>query len=304
MTRHLLPAEVLSQIFEETHNLYDLCSASLASSAFRHEAQRILFRNPRRMVIGHDVLPRSKFLDAIITSPNRLAPAVQSFELEIHLWHLSLRRHKVSMFEKLHHALLLMVNLKTLAIWAPSTDEPSRDPSGPLPHILRDCTFQLASFLWGHAAGDELLLIREFLPTQRRLTALSFPHLISEDDELIDSASALNLSLESLRCPSSLVSALLRRADKQKPSTKFLRWTFGSDKSVGTEYDHRLSKVLLLHSDIDPIGRMGDGPLVRLASSFANVTLLSMHTTWLNAPYMMKVTAILCFRRLEREYSP
>lgn len=150
-----------------------LCSLALCCRAFRDEAQRKLFRHP----IASWIFPHLQYLHAIISSPTRLAPWVQSC-LMVESWpmdpsHIEAERHIAAT------ALRYMHNLTSLEIECPACVNIA---------ALMECTFQLDELIWGSQITTEEIppLLFAFLgrqSTMRRLTM--YGHLLEDVNRIM-----------------------------------------------------------------------------------------------------------------------
>lgn len=77
-----IPLEIVTRILDET-SLESikptLCAVALASRTFRVEAQRALFFDPGFLHIGDPDQHHNRFIDAILSSPDRLVLLVRTY---------------------------------------------------------------------------------------------------------------------------------------------------------------------------------------------------------------------------------
>ncbi|KAF5315510.1 hypothetical protein D9619_007575 [Psilocybe cf. subviscida] len=107
MSSPLLPLEMFLYIVRQVTCDRTLCALSLCCRAFRDDAQRTLFYHPR-VRSSYPPARQAAFINAIISSPNRLAPMVQNYTLA---YFPTISR------ERINAALCAMSNLKQLGIW-------------------------------------------------------------------------------------------------------------------------------------------------------------------------------------------
>ncbi|KAF5326894.1 hypothetical protein D9619_004607 [Psilocybe cf. subviscida] len=160
MALPLIPTEVLLQIVQHQSANDDLRSTSLTCKALRDEAQQILFHTPvPRTAYRHLI-----FIDAILSSPDRLGPMVREFV------HVSGSAYcdgsNEVLVEKTGRMLRALCNLKRLAF---------RNPKSLPTSVLDNTTFQLDAFDWASSvsAQDNMGILRRFLPTQPGLKHLT-----------------------------------------------------------------------------------------------------------------------------------
>ncbi|KAF5328102.1 hypothetical protein D9619_013613 [Psilocybe cf. subviscida] len=160
-----------------------LLALALCCRALRDASQKNLFNSMLDGCLTFDSIRlarnlkvHSKFLGAIMGSPNRLALFVLSYTqqrlaLDPKLYSTAKQRKLAHIGNHIHvwtltaKALPLMVNLKNFD-FTPLVEHPST------PKIFRKCTFQLESLNWG-GYGSEKVLYTSFLPTQRSLMHLN-----------------------------------------------------------------------------------------------------------------------------------
>ncbi|KAF5309168.1 hypothetical protein D9619_012708 [Psilocybe cf. subviscida] len=283
MTPPRLPTDILPHILANILPVLDLCSISLVSREFRTEAQRIVFRHPGPVTIAYWNKPHIGLLKTIISSPNRLALHVRSWDQEIVLWERCSKRTKAALIHLTKRALESMVNLKSLRVWSahPVSIQKALPPLlWPLPHILLDCKFQLEVFEWECNSGDEEGLITDFLPAQRGLKELVLPFNRNRpdvfDSALYTAASRVNLDLESYAGTVEMTAPFLTRTstDNHGTSLKCLRWTDGPSTNGDLDLDGvapALNNLRILHFDYDP---MQFGPHFSQLGVFAHTVTL------------------------------
>ncbi|KAF5326893.1 hypothetical protein D9619_004606 [Psilocybe cf. subviscida] len=161
-----IPTEVLLQIVKHQSANDDLRYASLTCKALRDDAQQILFRTPVPRTAYHHLI----FLDAILSSPDRLGPMVREYV------HVSGSAYcdgeDEVLIEKTGRMLRAMCNLKRLAF---------RNAKKLPASVLDNTTFQLDAFDWG-SSHDNSDILHWFLLTQPGLKHLTYHGKWAPDD--------------------------------------------------------------------------------------------------------------------------
>lgn len=207
-----IPLELLRTIIEYIQPQASLPPVALASSALRAEAQRILFAEPKLST----PLSHLQFLDAIISSPSRLAHLVKTYVQFDPLYNAApTPQLRQTLRERTAAALRVMVNLQRLGYRGSESrsDEPATE-------ILRGCTFKLRALAWVCNGDDGHVLLRQILPHQEALQHLSLlsPGSFSSDD--LQAAKLLCPNLVSFTGPISVFPSFL--AGKK---IRHLEWT-------------------------------------------------------------------------------
>lgn len=172
----MLPQEVLAVIIDSgSFSRHDLCTISLASPHFRHEAQRRLFRDPGPHTInvrrGGEALNAARmFLEAIASSPDRLALMVRRYEITPSYFDFHMRfdpEERVlqqALFDQLARSLPLMVNLKELCYH--EVLEHATIPPPPIWPVFGSCSFKLQVFRCSYLGTRNREAVATFLRGQ------------------------------------------------------------------------------------------------------------------------------------------
>ncbi|KAF5327295.1 hypothetical protein D9619_003916 [Psilocybe cf. subviscida] len=282
-----IPPEIVRRIVDEIPQegiRPTLYAAALTSRTFRTEAQRALFSDPGLLYIGHPDQRHNRFIDAILSSPDRLALLVWRYNQytvwetsSVNVWAYDLpapddmtpveeRRVVVA---RVARAFRLMTNLKHLTL----TDmlvAYGGSRYSVADQLLQECTFKLESFSW-KCRDDLFILMMKFLTTQDRLKYLHL-HYAYHDDVLTggqfqDVVKTTLPMLHSLSAPFPVSQLLI-----PEKRIKFLRWTGARRVQVG-DILHllELGYVELLDLDLDT------APLLpSVLRYFTNVKLLKL----------------------------
>ncbi|KAF5328731.1 hypothetical protein D9619_011464 [Psilocybe cf. subviscida] len=321
MSHPIFPPDILPFIFKEINSRQDLYSVCLTSRIFRIEGQLILFRHPGVLKIGVEDLPHNSFLDAIIRSPNRLAPIVRSYEQNI-TWTTPLESEEITnmllpiacaarkqevvssskrswLIERIGCALRLMVNIKVLKIWDKDNNQ-YHYPRPYLPDILQYCKFQLHSLTWDRT-GEEKPIVSQFLPHQKDLKDLDlgrqYTGRLYADVVQPQQLTGICLRLDSLSGSIAMTSLFLVPNDSRKRPVKCLRWTSNPE----AYWQHRnievkqltgpLSKVQLLDYECE----QRSPSLSELSSMLGKLTVLRMcvqDLTWTSRTWKEDIVAL------------
>ncbi|KAF5328590.1 hypothetical protein D9619_011434 [Psilocybe cf. subviscida] len=188
-----LPLDMLSTIVEiGSFSRNELCIISSASPHLRYEAQHRLFRDPGRQVINvvadpNKLVTARLFLQAIISSPDRLALMVRQYHVRA-LWYNfagkekkktleKQRKMQIIVFNRLSRGLPLMRNLTVLQLYTDRSVwtryKPVRPPS--ISSILKRCTFRLEVLRWSYRDDTGLKdreIVKHILCNQQDLKEL------------------------------------------------------------------------------------------------------------------------------------
>ncbi|KAF5314290.1 hypothetical protein D9619_011980 [Psilocybe cf. subviscida] len=223
-----LPIEICCSIIQSVDAVEDLLDLSLCCSAFREEAQRLLFRHPSTPTHRDQML----FILAICTAPERLGPLVHTYTMEYNPGPGADVGQEATFIA---FAISAMSNLKQIEHCA-STIMPLK--------IYNNCKASLDSFNYyrdSKASPDISSLVYDVLPNQPSLT-----HMIIEcsgrvkiDSKMMKDAADLCPSLVSLSVSSRAIGKLLLQRKKYLQS---LQWMAGTS-TPGTcmtvaQYNH------------------------------------------------------------------
>lgn len=145
-----LPLELIRQIIEDIFDddedptyYRDLSAVSLSCRPLRHEAQRVLFRDSGELHTTTAACEKTmRFMEAIISSPERLAPYVKTFDITFDDWFHPNSDETAAFIQKLSTVLQAMRNLESLDVSQLTFSVFS------LADILQHVHSKLTSFIW------------------------------------------------------------------------------------------------------------------------------------------------------------
>jgi hypothetical protein len=181
-----LPRDVLATIVDAgSFSQYELSTISLVSPHLRYEAQIRLFRNPGAHSINvladdESFNTTRMFLEAVASSPDRLAPMVRRYHVTLSWYDFRARyehekkdlQHRL--FNHLSRSLPLMANLKELRYHQKFEDVPDSIPA-PSPSIwpvLKRCPFKLRVLCCSYIGTKNRRALAEFLRSQASVQEL------------------------------------------------------------------------------------------------------------------------------------
>ncbi|KAF5325523.1 hypothetical protein D9619_009534 [Psilocybe cf. subviscida] len=180
-----LPLELIRQIVEDVVDdiddptyCRDLSAVSLSCRLLRHEAQRVLFRDSGELHTTTAAREKTiMFMDTIISSPERLALYVKSFDITFDDWFHPNSDETAALIQKLSITLQAMRNLESLDVsqWTSSVSS--------LADILQHVHSKLTSFIWSgysDTASAAANIKADFLRRQDNIEHLVISEFIEE----------------------------------------------------------------------------------------------------------------------------
>lgn len=288
-----IPPEIIGRIVDgipQENIKRTLCAAALVSRVFRIEAQRVLFFDPGLLDIGHPDQHHNRFIDAIISSPDRLALFVWRYQqatvaespaANIRVYSSPTPDNVIpddeqrAMVTKVARALRMMIHLKHLALHDIVVVYRGIKYSV-ADRLLQDCTFKLETLSWD-CREDLFLLLTKVLTTQDQLKYLHL-HSAYPDDRLAgiefrDVAKDATPMLDSLSAPF-LVSQLLIPGKQ----IKFLRWT-GARR---VEIDDIPRLAALCYAELLDLDLLASPPLWSVVAFLTNLKVLKIELSGLH----------------------
>lgn len=304
MISSTLPLEILSYVVDSgSFGKRELCLISLASPYLRYEAQKKLFGDTGRHSInvnsdaGNSLLTAVTFLQAVISSPDRLARMVRRYHLTI-IWsdfaspsksnNLKERRHiQNGILNLLSGGLPLMINLAELEFPADVRCSTAFiQPSPPIFFILRQSTFHLMFFRCSYidvGLGDRARM-HKFLQNQCDVRALwiqmTHPPEANISIEILNSSSTFCPSAVSVGGDPAIITRMLLSGARLQHISWKGSW-LKQDDTLLKRVKH-VDSVRLMES----VNDHGPG-LHYICTTFSNLVLLKISS--LNANRILKV---------------
>lgn len=201
--RHIIT--VIGDDVDKSTHYHRLSAISLSCRLLRHEAQRVLFRNPGELHTSSATqLKTMLFIDTVVSSLDRLALYVKIFAITFDDW-FHPNFETPAFVQKLSNALQAMRNLESLNVVQWTSNARS------LSNILQDVQFELSSFSWfGHPLTmSEVTNSKiEFLQRQNKIKHLAILEFLDES-ALKAIAADISPFIRSLSMPFSLSEIIL-----------------------------------------------------------------------------------------------